>query len=50
LQPLVETLLADKDIAFIQKGLPAKMKFEAFPFQDYGAVKGQYLYLSGSHQ
>jgi len=43
---VVETLLADKDIAFVQKGLAAKLKFEAFPFQDYGAVEGTVIDIS----
>jgi len=43
---VVETLLADKDIAFVQKGLPAKLKFEAFPFQDYGVVDGTVIDVS----
>ena len=43
---VVETLLADKDIAFIKKGLPAKLKFEAFPFQDYGVVEGRVIDIS----
>ncbi len=43
---VVEALLADKDIAFVQKGLPAKLKFEAFPFQDYGVVEGTVIDVS----
>jgi len=43
---VVEALLADKDIAFVQKGLPAKLKFEAFPFQDYGVVDGTVIDVS----
>jgi multidrug efflux pump subunit AcrA (membrane-fusion protein) len=43
---VVETLLADKDIAFVQKGLAAKLKFEAFPFQDYGVVEGTVIDIS----
>lgn len=37
---VVEALVPNKDIAFIEKGLPAKLKFDAFPFQDYGVVEG----------
>jgi len=37
---VVEGMLADKDIAFVRKGLAAKLKFDAFPFQDYGIVEG----------
>lgn len=29
---LVETLVPNRDIALIEKGLPAKLKFDAFPF------------------
>ena len=43
---VVETMLADKDIAFVQKGLAAKLKFEAFPFQDYGVVEGTVIDIS----
>jgi len=43
---VVEALLADKDIAFVQKGLPAKLKFEAFPFQNYGVVDGTVIDVS----
>ena len=37
---VVEAHVPNKDIAFIEKGLPAKLKFDAFPFQDYGVVDG----------
>jgi len=43
---VVEALLADKDIAFVQKGLSAKLKFEAFPFQNYGVVDGTVIDVS----
>jgi len=43
---VVETLLADKDIAFVQRGQMAKLKFEAFPFQDYGVVEGTVIEVS----
>jgi len=37
---LVETLVPNKDMALVERGLPAKLKFDAFPFHDYGAVHG----------
>ena len=43
---VVETLLPDKDIALVQKGLAAKLKFEAFPFHDYGVVEGTVIDVS----
>lgn len=39
--PLVaEVRVPNQDIAFIQKELPAKLKLDAFPFQDYGTIEG----------
>ncbi|MBD6618887.1 HlyD family efflux transporter periplasmic adaptor subunit [Komarekiella sp. 'clone 1'] len=31
---------------FLQKGLPVKLKFDAFPFQDYGVIEGKLLEIS----
>lgn len=47
---LVEASVLNKDIAFIEKGLPAKLKFDAFPFQDYGAVEGTVIEVSPDAQ
>jgi hemolysin D len=47
---VVEAQLANKDIAFIEKGLPAKLKFDAFPFQDYGVVEGTVTEVSPDAQ
>lgn len=38
---VVEARVPNKDIAFLEKGMAAKLKFDAFPFQDYGLVTGQ---------
>jgi len=43
---VIEALLPNKDIAFIEQGLPAKLKFEALPFQDYGIVDGTVIAIS----
>lgn len=43
---MVEARLGNKDVAFIEKGLPAKLKFDAFPFQDYGAIGGTVIEVS----
>lgn len=43
---VVEALLANKDVAFVQKGMPAKLKFEALPFQDYGVIEGAVISIS----
>lgn len=47
---VVEAQLPNKDIAFIEKGLPAKLKFDAFPFQDYGVVEGTVIDVSPDAQ
>ncbi len=47
---LVEAFVPNKDIAFIEKGLPAKLKFDAFPFQDYGAIEGTVIEVSPDAQ
>ena len=47
---VVEARLLNKDIAFIEKGLPAKLKFDAFPFQDYGVVEGTVIDVSPDAQ
>jgi HlyD family secretion protein len=40
----------NKDIAFIETGLPVKLKFDAFPFQDYGIVDGTVIEVSPDAQ
>jgi len=47
---LVEARVPNKDIGFIEKGLSAKLKFDAFPFQDYGTVAGSVLEVSPDAQ
>jgi len=49
-QLIVEALVPNKDIAFIEKGLPAKLKFDAFPFQDYGIVEATVIDVSPDAQ
>jgi multidrug efflux pump subunit AcrA (membrane-fusion protein) len=47
---LVEAQVPNKDIAFIEQGLPAKLKFDAFPFQDYGTVDGTVIEVAPDAQ
>lgn len=47
---LVEAHVPNKDIAFIEKGLPAKLKFDAFPFQDYGIIEATVIEVSPDAQ
>lgn len=43
---LVEAQVLNKDIAFVEKGSPAKLRFDAFPYQDYGIVEGTVIEIS----
>ncbi|MFN7926962.1 MAG: HlyD family efflux transporter periplasmic adaptor subunit [Blastocatellia bacterium] len=47
---VVEANVPNKDIAFLEKGMPAKLKFDAFPFQDYGIVAGQVVEVAPDAQ
>lgn len=47
---IVEAHVANKDIAFIEKGSAAKLKFDAFPFQDYGVIEGTVTEVSPDAQ
>jgi HlyD family secretion protein len=47
---LIEAQVPNKDIAFIEKGLPVKLKFDAFPFQDYGTLPGTVIEVSPDAQ
>jgi multidrug efflux pump subunit AcrA (membrane-fusion protein) len=40
----------NKDMTFIEKGLPAKLKFDAFPYQDYGVVESRVVEVSPDSQ
>jgi hemolysin D len=47
---LVEAQVPNQDIGLLEKGLPAKLKFDAFPFQDYGVVPGTVIDISPDAQ
>ncbi len=33
-------------VSFLKKGMPVKIKFDAYPFQDYGVIKGSIISIS----
>ncbi|MGF1521513.1 MAG: HlyD family type I secretion periplasmic adaptor subunit [Leptolyngbyaceae cyanobacterium] len=40
--PLVlSAFLPDKEAGFVEIGMPVQVKFDAYPFQDYGIISGQ---------
>ena len=47
---LAEARVLNRDIGFIEPGLPVKLKLDPFPYQDYGTVPGTILYVSPDAQ
>ncbi|OUL25715.1 HlyD family secretion protein [Nostoc sp. RF31YmG] len=43
---IVRAQMATTESGFLQKGLPVKLKFDAYPFQDYGIVSGELIKIS----
>jgi HlyD family secretion protein len=43
---IVKVEIAENDRAFLREGLPVKLKFNAFPYQRYGAINGTLEYVS----
>jgi len=43
---IVKVEIAENDRAFLREGLPVKLKFNAFPYQRYGAIRGTLEYVS----
>jgi HlyD family secretion protein len=45
--PLVlRAQMAPQQSGFLRKGMPVKLKFDAYPFQDYGVVEGRLSWVS----
>lgn len=47
---IVEALIPNKDIGFIQLGQKAELKFDTFPFQKYGTIEAELFYISPDAQ
>ncbi|MFZ5968308.1 MAG: HlyD family type I secretion periplasmic adaptor subunit [Bacillota bacterium] len=43
---LIEAMVLNKDIGFIQQGQGAEIKLDTFPFQKYGTIKGKIIHIS----
>ncbi|HYP28202.1 MAG TPA: HlyD family efflux transporter periplasmic adaptor subunit [Blastocatellia bacterium] len=43
---VVEAQVLNKDIALVERGLEAKLRFDAFPIQDYDSVSGSVVEVS----
>lgn len=45
-RPVLQVAIGETDRAFLQEGMPAKLKFPAFPYQRYGLIEGTLEYIS----
>ena len=43
---VAEVFLTNKDIGFVREGLPAIIRFDTFPFREFGEIKGNLIYLA----
>jgi HlyD family secretion protein len=43
---VAEVFLTNKDIGFVREGLPAVVRFDTFPFREFGEIKGNLIYLA----
>ncbi len=43
---ILRAQIATNESGFLQKELPVKLKFDAYPFQDYGVVEGKLINIS----
>ncbi len=43
---IIRALMATTESGSLRKGLPVKLKFDAYPFQDYGVVEGNLVEIS----
>ena len=43
---ILKALMSPKESGSLEVGMPVKMKFDAYPFQDYGVVTGRLTWIS----
>ncbi|WP_066384174.1 HlyD family efflux transporter periplasmic adaptor subunit [Anabaena sp. CA = ATCC 33047] len=43
---IIRAQMATNESGFLRTGLPVKLKFDAYPFQDYGIVEGKLIEIS----
>jgi hypothetical protein len=45
-RPILKIEMAEHDRAFLREGFPVQLKFNAFPYQRYGTIRGTLQYIS----
>jgi HlyD family secretion protein len=43
---MLEVKVLNRDIGFVQEGMPAKVKIATFPFQEFGTISGEVVHIS----
>jgi hemolysin D len=43
---VLRSQMSSEDMGFLRVGLPVKVKFDAYPFQDYGIIPGRLTWIS----
>ena len=43
---VLKAKIASQESGFLKEGMPVKMKFDAYPFQDYGVLSGKVKWIS----
>jgi HlyD family secretion protein len=43
---ILRAQMASQESGFLHPGMPVKIKFDAYPFQDYGVIEGQLSWIS----
>lgn len=43
---MLEVKVLNRDIGFIEVGMPAKVKLATFPFQEFGTIDGEVMHIS----
>jgi hemolysin D len=44
--PILRAKLSSRESGFVKVGLPVKVKFDAYPFQDYGIIPGKVRWIA----
>jgi HlyD family secretion protein len=43
---MLKAKMSSTESGFLQVGMPVKIKFDAYPFQDYGIIEGRVTWIS----
>jgi HlyD family secretion protein len=47
---ILSAILPNEEAGLVKKGMPAKIKFDAYPYQDYGLINGKVISISSDSE